>query len=474
MPRRPTALVLAMDIGSSSLRTALFTERGARLVATTAARQYALKYTADGGAELDAAVLLRAAKACLRETLNDCDAPVIAVAGCGFWHGLLGLNASGKPATPILTWADNRSVTEAVALRKEFREREIQSRTGCMLRAPFWPAKLLWFRRTNPKSFRRIANWTSPAAWIFGQLFGTPGSSHSMASGTGLYNLNERTWDAELCQHCDVDRAQLDQLGDAPRAATKALRNAKIFAVIGDSAASNLGCGADSIGRVAINIGTSAAVRMIVPRKRKLTRGLPSGLFAYVVDDDRLVLGGAVSNAGNLRAWCLRELRIDGDVERTLSREYSATDNLTILPYLVRERAPSWPENVPATITGFAAATDAADIFRAATTATYYRLAEIFDALAPALPRVDEVIVSGGVLKSPASLRILADCVGRDIRMSAELESSLRGAAIHTLDRLGYKVDPLPVGRIVRHRPALAKKHHERRERQAGLERLLS
>jgi glycerol kinase len=129
---------------------------------------------------------------------------------------------------------------------------------------------------------------------------------------------------------------------------------------------------------------------------------------------------------------------------------------------------------VNATITGLDAATNAADIFRAATTATYYRLAEIFDALGPTIPPLAHVIVSGGVLQSPASLRILADCLGRDIRVSAELESSLRGAAIYALERFGRDVDPLPLGRNVRHRPSLTQKHCERRRRQTELERLLS
>jgi gluconokinase len=201
---------------------------------------------------------------------------------------------------------------------------------------------------------------------------------------------------------------------------------------------------------------------------------MPAGLFAYVVDDQRLVLGGAVSNAGNLRAWCLRELRLETDGEQSLSREKAATDPVTVLPYLVSERAPTWPEQVGGTITGMTAVTSAAEIFRAATTATYYRLAEIVDALDPAGTRVEEVIVSGGVLKAPASLRILADCLGRDIQICHELESSLRGAALHALTFLGHEIAPLRRGRVVAHRPAITAEHRLRRQRQIDLERLLS
>jgi gluconokinase len=335
----------------------------------------------------------------------------------------------------------------------------------------------VWLRRTNRTLFDGVTNWTSPASWLFGQIFGAPAASHSMASGTGLYNLRERPWDAELCDHCHVNAAQLDALNDVPLASgtgSGALRDATIFSAIGDGAASNLGSGADRPRRYAINIGTSAAVRTTVARDGKLLKRLPPGLFAYVIDNARLVLGGAISNAGNLRAWCLRELRIEGDGERALSREQAAADALTVLPFLVRERAPTWPENVPAAVTGVTAVTSAADVCRAATTATYYRLADILDSLERAVTPVDEVIVSGGVLKSPASLRILADSLGRDIQVCRELESSLRGAAVHALAHLGCEVAPLRAGPRVRHRPALTAKHRLRRKRQADFERRLS
>ena len=471
MARPPTSQVLAIDIGSSSLRTALFTERGVRIVESTAVRQYSFRYTVGGGAELDAAVLLRAARACLHRTVRARVDPIAAVAGSAFWHGLLGLDRTGRPITPIYTWADNRSVADAAQLRRDFREREIQLRTGCMLRAPFWPAKLLWLRRTDSALFRRVRRWTSPAHWIFAQLFGASSTSHSMASGTGLYNLKQHAWDTELCEYSRIDHEQLDQIDDRPTATCKTLPDAQIFPAIGDGGASNLGSGAATAGRIAINIGTSAAVRAIVPERAWRAGRLPAGLFSYVLDEERLVIGGAISNAGNLRAWCLRELRLSAEIEATLSRVGAANDTLTVLPYLVSERAPTWPELVRGTFGGVTSVTSAAEIFRAATTATFYRLADILNALESAVARVDELIISGGVLKSEASLRLLADCLARDIHVCREPESSLRGAAIHALERLGHKVTPLRAGRVVRHHRALAEKHRARRREQAALER---
>lgn len=485
MARRPDFLVLAIDIGSSSVRSAIFDDRARVVKETSAKREYAIHYGADGSAELSPQQLYRAAKSCLAETLEHWRAtpatrriPIRAVSGSSFWHSLLALDRAGRPITPVLTWADARSNPDALQLREKFSEREIQLRTGCMLRASFWPAKLRWLRRSDPSLFKRATAWVSPAAWLFGRLFGAENTSHSMASGTGLYDLRLRNWDTDLCAACRIDSRQLREIGDSASASRgeKDLRHARIFAAVGDGAASNLGSEADRTGVVAINIGTSAAARVIERRSAAQSRKIPEGLFRYVVDAERTLLGGAISNGGNLRKWCMRELQLGGDAEaeRALSRNRAATDSLTVLPFWVQERAPTWPEGLHGTISGLTPTTAAADILRAATTSTYYRLADIVDRIESAAGGVEQVIVSGGILKSPASLPILADCLGRDIHVCRELESSLRGAAIHALEQLGYAVSTLRAGRKIRHQPNLAGKHRARRERQSALETQLS
>ncbi|MDQ3118169.1 MAG: FGGY family carbohydrate kinase [Verrucomicrobiota bacterium] len=478
MARSAKALVLAMDIGSSSLRTALFNERGAPLPRSDASRKYSIDYTPEGGAELSPFVLRAAAKRCVAGTLRTRNSrpPVTTIAASAFWHGLLGLDQRGAPVTPVFMWADARSASDAAGLRSELPERRWQFRTGCMLRAPYWAAKLRWLRRTNPALFRRVKTWISPAAWIFRELFGVSLTSHSMASGTGLYNLKTRAWDTQLLASCHVRLDQLGEISDSASAQTGA-REAKVFAAIGDGAASNLGSGADSAGKIALNIGTSAAVRTMLRASDAGASRLPAGLFRYVIDEEHFLVGGAVSNGGNLRQWCRRELQLRGHdaAEKALSRVMAANDPLTVLPFWVNERAPSWPEDLRGTISGLTPATSAADIFRGATTSVCYRLAQILEAVESMKGRApDEIIVSGGVLRSPAALAILADSLGRDIRVCRELESSLRGAAIYALRKLGYQPRPLPPGRLVRHRPRLAERHRLRRAQQVALERRLT
>jgi gluconokinase len=242
---------------------------------------------------------------------------------------------------------------------------------------------------------------------------------------------------------------------------------AELFNAIGDGAAGNLGSGADAGGRIAINIGTSAAVRMVGERGQSV----PFGLFRYAVDRERSVIGGAVSNAGNLHQWCVRNLRLGMTEARALSRTAAATDELTILPFWVNERAPTWPENVRGRIVGLTQSTSAAAIFRAASCATFYRLANILELLESQSGRAKEIIVSGGIVRSKSSLPILADALGRDICISPVAEASLRGAAVYVLEKLGYVPAALPPPRVILQNRALAAKHRVRLEQQAALEK---
>ncbi len=469
MPRRPAPpAILALDLGTSSVRTALFDERLRMVPLSKASAAYRLRHTADHGAELDPQILLRATRKCLRQTRGLTTRLPRAIAGSGFWHSLLGLDRAGAPLTPIYTWADARCAEDAARLRAVLDERTVQQRTGCMLRSSFWPAKLRWLRRTDPRLFRQVARWVSPAEWIFEKLFKVRACSHSMASGTGLYDFDRRDWDDELLALCRLTKSQLNPLQDEVTGGEP-----RIFPALGDGAASNLGSGADLPGVVAINVGTSAAVRAIPVGPIRL----PFGLFLYVVDEERALLGGAVSNAGNLRAWCLRELRLPNDdraVEKILRQPTADASRLTILPFWVRERAPTWPEELDGVVLGLTQASTAADLLHATTAAVGHRLAEILEELESAIGRAKKIIVSGGILQSPASLQILADALGRILETSVHQEASLRGAALHALERCGGKAPRPPRGKTIRPDKSRAASARLARARQNELEELLS
>ncbi len=204
-------LTLALDLGTSSCRSALFDARGRRHLATTSQQTYLLQTDKDGMAELDAGTVLKAIRACISVTLaaqegdDKLRGQAIAAVGTScFGHSLVGTDERGQAITPIITWADSRNRDAAAALRAKHDERQNHARSGCMLRASFWPAKLRWLTKSKPALVKRVRQWMSPAEWIYQQLCGEVRIAHGMATGTGLYNPSTRAYDAALLKLAGV------------------------------------------------------------------------------------------------------------------------------------------------------------------------------------------------------------------------------------------------------------------------------
>jgi gluconokinase len=476
-------LILAIDIGTSSTRTAFIDLLGERIKGTTAQQPYALITSADGGAEIDPPVLLGAVQHCLEQTMRAFRAdaalrsrPIVGIGVSCFWHSLLGCDARGSAITRIVTWADARCREDAAALRAKFSEKETHARTGCMMRSSFWPAKLRWMRRVGQRKFSAVKQWMSPAEWLQITLAGDANCALAMASGTGLFNPTKLAWDEELLAACEITPAQLRPVSDEPtpvggRLATQypELKDVPWFPGIGDGAASNLGSGATRPGVAAINVGTSAAVRVI--RQGKAVRA-PLGLSCYRIDAQRALLVGAISNAGNLRAWCVREFNLVNaeSLEAELAKRPGPDHGLIVLPFWTTERAPIWNEGDAGTIHGITLHTTALDLLQAVTEATYHRLARIVELILEVEETAPKFIVSGGIQRSPAALQRLADVLGQTIYPNEEMEASIHGAAIHVLEKLGLP-DPVPrVGRAVRPRSRYAKQYAAERDKQRALE----
>jgi gluconokinase len=437
--------VLALDVGSSSTRACAYDERG-RALEECASRKYSARTTRDGSAELDADELVRAAEAVLAEA-GEADALGISC----FWHSLLLLDEHEQPLTPVLAWQDRRAAAQAEALAAQLDQDSVHERTGCMLHPSYWPAKLLWLAEQG--TLARARRVVSFADYLFLRLTGELRTTLSTASGSGLLNLRSRSWDARLLAELGVEESLLTPLSDQPAGTT--------YPPLGDGACSNLGCGCVTPGRAALTIGTSGAYRVVhggdpTPRE---------GLFAYLLDERRVVEGGSISDGGNLLAWLDRTLSLDD-----LEPGEPDAHGLTFLPLLGGERSPGWSPRATGAVAGLTFDVEPAELRQAALEGVAYRVAEI----AERLPEVREVVATGGALREDEWwLQVFADALGRPVVSSAVEEGSARGAAVHVLERLGVEPDDAPLGETYEPRAERTAIYAAARERQRALYREL-
>lgn len=466
-------LCLSLDIGTSSTRALLWDETGRELPGVRAQVQYAMRTTPDGGVEIDAAELVDHAAACLDAVLAQAADRSGEIKACGistFWHSLLGIDAAGEPITPILSWADNRSASAARELRQRSDPVAAHRRTGCALHPSYYPAKLLWLRETRPDAYRRADRWISPSEFLFLRLFGKVGLrvSLSMASGTGLLNQQTCAWDSEtlalidlsedgLSPICDLDEA-MSGLSTPYRARWPALRDTQFFPAVGDGACGNVGSGCESPERLAINLGTSGAIRVVWDEQAVgRSPDAPVGLWRYRVDRRRPVMGAAFSDGGNVFAWMDTALKLPPveELEREIGAAEPGAHGLAFLPFLAGERSMGWNPDARATLTGMNLATRPIDIAQAGMEAVALRFALAAAALRDAFPEARQIVASGGALgASPVWTQMFADALGQPVTQAAEPEASSRGAALLAMEaaamlnagsaaaRLGATIEP--------------------------------
>jgi gluconokinase len=431
--------ILALDIGSSSMRAQVFDEHGDG--ADEAAK---LEYS---GTDPDEIVEL------VREAIGGRDEGVDAVGASCFGHSLLALDDGGRPLTPVLGWRDTRSARAADWLKRRLDEAEVHARTGAYLHTSFWPAKLAWLAETEPEIFRGASRFVSAADYLYAQLRGwEPACSTSLASGTGLFDLSRRVWDDELLDVLQVEPARLPRISDEPVDGW--------FPAWIDAACSNFGAGCTSRDRAALMVGTSGAMRIVYETEQPQPK---PGLFLYRLDDRRVVEGGALSDGGNLYKWIGDTLK---NTDGSLADRDPDSHGLTFLTLLGGERSTGWNPFAKGAIAGLTFDTTPLDIRQAALEGVAFRFAEVADLL----PDLDEVIATGGGLHAdPEWIQIMADALARPVTASKVAEASLRGAAALALERLGETVTDAPLGPVFHPREERAEAYRSARDRQREL-----
>jgi gluconokinase len=434
--------ILALDVGTSSVRADRF-DAAAAETGKPAKRRYI--------GETDADRVVGAA----RQVLDQAGGPagVDAVGASCFGHSLLPLDDAGRPLTPILGWRDRRSADAADRLVARLDARAVHARTGCHIHTSYWPAKLAWLAEEQPETFRAARRFVSFCDYLYLRLLGRDvPSSLSMASATGLLDLQTRGWDEELLQTLGVDAERLPAIADDAVDGW--------FPAALDGACSNVGAGCVTGDRAALMIGTSGAFRTVYESTRPEPR---TGLFLYWLDRRRVVEGGSLSDGGGLPNWLAHTLR---DAGGSLADRDPDSHGLTFLALLGGERGPGWHQHASGAIAGLTFETTPLDIRQAALEGVAFR----FAAIADLMPEVREIVASGGALLHDRDwLQIVADALGRPIVTSGVQEASLRGAAVLTLERLGETPPPAPLGDVVEPRPDRAAAYRAARERQRWL-----
>ena len=481
--------MLSLDAGSSSLRANVHDATGRQVRRLESQHRYPVRTTPDGGVEIEPNEIAGRLFAAIDRTLSlagDIAGQIAGVGFCSLVSNVVGVDDQGRPVTPLYTWADTRSAPQAEHMRATLDEVAAHERTGCMFHSSYLPARLLWLRETMPEAYGRAARWISLGDYVYGLLFGRYAQSLSVASWSGLLNRHTLDWDGEALRDAGIEADRLPPLCDAYDAFTglraefaerwPALADVPWFPCIGDGAASNVGSGCAAPERWAMQVGTSGAMRVLLP---EAVEHLPRGLWEYRLDRGHALLGGALSEGGNVLSWLRDTLGSDaGRLEAEAAAVEPDSHGLTVLPYVAGERSPGWDSSARAAIAGITLATRPAQLFRAAQESIAYGFGAVYDLKCEAQPEPEQLVASGGaLLYTQGWAQIMADVLGRPVTASGEDEASARGAALVALKGLGaiagFEEHPAALGKQYKPDAERHEVYARARERQREMYRAL-
>lgn len=466
-------LILAVDLGSSSVRASAYLLDGTSVEESTEFRN--TEQSVDG--TFDPQVLTEQTE----QVVSGCLARVrqltgsanfIAVAWTSFAMSWLGVDSTGIPVTPVYTYSDACSGPYADSLRQELLHQgsleETWQRTGTPIHTAYAPAQLLRLAAEQADLVRQVACWQTLAASILARWRGQFSSpvSNSEVGWTGMLNRHSLTWDETLVARSNIDSEQLPAVLDYTKMAVglaepwaskwPELAHTPFFLAVGDGVGANLGSGCSDSSRIALTIGTTGAMRVVLPNDSQRTEhatagaGLqptPAGLWSYPIDSSRWLVGGSLTDGGSLFSWLHETLAVEDTGALLVAAAAIPPDahGLTVLPFLRGERAPGWATEAALTISGISPATTAAHFVRAAFEAVALRFRLIYDRLSPLLPPGTEIVASGGALQENSLWRqILADVLQAPVHLIDVDEATSRGAAILALQALGLPLPPDP------------------------------
>ncbi len=474
--------VLVIDIGSSSVRAMLFDDRATAIPGAVVIRPYQFTTTPPGAAVADAALLREFAEGCIDEILAQPESRRIDVVGMAAFTGsLLGLDESGSIITPVYTYADTRSAPDVHLLDRQIDLAGTHQRTGCRNHTTYWPGRLHWLRRTDPVLFGAVRQWLDIGAYLYRLWFGDAPTSYSMASWTGMLNRAALAWDADWLAIIGLDAGSFPRLADydhmqrglvdAYARRWPSLRHTPFCLALGDGAAANVGSGATDRSTVALTLGTTAAVRVILEAD---TPPVPPGLWGYRLDARHHVIGGATFEGGNIFRWARQTLCLPDDsaIEAELAQREPDSHGLTLLPLLGGERSPGWMNHATGAITGLRFSTTPLDILQAALEGVALRIALTTRQLAAVADNAVIMAGGGALSASPGWAQIIANALNRPLHLVAEPEVTARGTAILALRALGRcELSDFSPGfeRVVSPRPDHAAIMRQALERQAAL-----
>ncbi|HLL98910.1 MAG TPA: xylulokinase [Rubrobacteraceae bacterium] len=431
-------MLLGLDLGTSSVKALLMAEDGDTIGEGSAS--YPVRSPHPGWAESFPEDWWNAVVEATQAAVGPHGSEVGAIGLSGQMHGVVLADDRGHPLRPAILWADTRSAEQLATYRgldEDARER-LANPPAVGMAGP----TLLWLRDHEPETYAS-ARWAlQPKDWLRLRLTGEAAAEPSDASATLLYDLLSDDWDYTVVEALDLRAGLLAPLVASAEVAGTLTREAAKFlglraelpvaAGAADTAAAMLGGGLLRSGLVQLTVGTGGQI--VAPKSAPEPDPHRRTHLYRAATPDLWYSMAAIQNAGLALEWARNTLGASwhGVYEEAFAVSPGA-GGVVFLPYLSGERTPRFDPDARGAWVGLGLEHGRGHLLRAALEGVAFALREGLEALEEAGTAVPELRLAGGGTAEKPWQQLLADVLGRPLRVlpgGVAAVASARGASL--------------------------------------------
>jgi len=440
------AVVLAIDAGTTGVRTVAFDETGRPR--NSSYREFPQHFPRPGWVEHDADDIWSVTIETLGEVAAWAGATGEAIAAIGITNQretvVVWDRTTGRPRHRAIVWQDRRTAQRCDALREAGYEPAIRRATGLVLDPYFSATKLEWLLTEGGVEADADLAFGTVDSWLLWRLTGGPrrgthATDPSNASRTMLFDINRREWSDDLCAQFGVPRTCLPEVGPSSgRLGTTVAEEAAGLAVpvsgiAGDQQAALFGQACFEPGMMKNTYGTGSFVLVnlgaTVPEP---VAGLLTTVAWTVGTATTYAMEGAIFVTGAAIQWMRDGLGIIGKAAETgpLAASVPDTGGVHIVPAFTGLGSPWWDAYARGTVVGITRGTTRAHLARAVVEAMAFQTLDVVEAICAASgTQPAEMRVDGGASVMDLLCQFQADLLGAPVRRAAVQETTALGAA---------------------------------------------
>ena len=443
--------LITIDVGTSSTKTALWTEKGEAVVEVSSS--YALSRPQPLWVEIDPMLWWEAVCKTTQQVLAQSGVDANDIVGVGIdavgWT-LVPVDADSNPLTPAMIWQDRRAEAEAAWLNSLSETQELINLSANSIDAAYLTPKLIWLKKNQPKIFAAAHKFLEATGFIVAKFTNEFICDYTQAYGYHFFEIRKEEWDQDTAHKLGIPLERMPRLSPSSeivgeiteKAATEtALRcGTPILAGCLDAAAGALGSGVVQSGQTneqggqAGGFGVSLDHVVVEPRL----------IFSHHLIPNQYLLQAGTVGGGSLE-WF--RANIDHDKQASFaqySEEVALTKpgakGLIFLPYMAGERTPFWSSTPKGVFFGLSYETERADMLRAIMEGCAFAVYDNVSIAKENGVQIDEYLGSGGATQSKVWCQIKADIYGKPFIVSKRADGGDGGHGLGLFALTAYGI----------------------------------